>query len=192
LEGNIRLSSSGLPEFTSTGDPKFTGEVPEPDSNVQQADMLLKAGGGSVVLSKPEGLVVPLPAPPPGVQFLEVGVELEVAGAVEAAKDVNDRLDVRAFRVIKVKLEDTEGKPVPGEAFEVRGSRRQKVSGQLDESGEARVQGLSGTHCQVIFPNLQPEIVALDTEDDEQEPPAGSEDPAAEQPPPVASNEPLA
>ena len=90
-----------------------------------------------------------------------------MAGAVEASKDLNDRLDVRAFRVIRVELEDTEGKPVPGE---VRDSRRQRVRGQLNDKGEARVLGLCGTHCQVVFPNLQPEIVALDTEGDEEEP----------------------
>ncbi|MDF3071107.1 MAG: hypothetical protein K0R38_6708 [Polyangiaceae bacterium] len=137
---------------------------------------MLKSGGPTVVLPKAEGLLVPLPVAPPHVQFLEVGVELEVAGAVEASRELNDRLDVRAFRVIEVKLEDTDGKPVPGERFEVRGSRRQRVRGQLNDKGEARVLGLSGTHCQVIFPNLQPEIVALDTEDDDEEPPAAEEE----------------
>lgn len=207
LDGNIRLSPSRAPEFKSTGAPAFTGEVPATDINVEQAELLLKGGGASVVLSNNEGFVVPLPTPPPRARFLEVGVELEIAGTVEATKDVNDRLDIRAFRAIKVQLEDSEGEPVPFEAFEVRGSRRQKVSGKLDDKGEARVQGIAGTHCQVVFPNLQQEAVeSVEPSDEEEEPAAGANEPSAtaEAPPasdnapagsddaPVASNEPVA
>ena len=167
LAGSILLSSSRAPVFTGEGAPKVTGAVPPPDSDVQQTDLLLKARGSSVVLPKGEGLVVPLPVPPTLAKFLEVGVELEVSGAVEAAKEVNDCLDVRAFRSIKIELVDNEGEPVPFEKFEVRGVRREKVSGELDDKGEARVQGLSGTHCQVVFPSRQQED--LDTEETETE-----------------------
>ena len=66
----FRLASSGVPEFTATGVPEFTGEAPTPASKQQQAELLLKSGGASVVLPKAEGLVVSLPVAPPNVQFL--------------------------------------------------------------------------------------------------------------------------
>jgi hypothetical protein len=54
---------------------------------------------------------------------------------------------------IEIELCDKEGKPVPGEPYEVILPDGQSVaSGTLDEKGFARIEGIEPGNCQVVFP----------------------------------------
>lgn len=54
---------------------------------------------------------------------------------------------------IEIKLNDKDGQPVPGEAFEVWSSADEPVAtGTLDEHGFARVEGLEPGSYQITFP----------------------------------------
>ncbi len=55
---------------------------------------------------------------------------------------------------LKLKLVDEEGKPVPGERYEVITSDGKKRSGTLNNKGEAEVKGIEPGNCDVTFPNL--------------------------------------
>jgi len=55
---------------------------------------------------------------------------------------------------IGVDLKDDKGKPVPGEAFEVKHSDGTISSGTLDDQGRARVEGVPSGQCDIRFPRL--------------------------------------
>ena len=56
---------------------------------------------------------------------------------------------------IEIKLEDTEGKPVAGEAYKVTLPDGQTVAeGTLDDKGFARIDGVDPGSCKVTFPNM--------------------------------------
>jgi hypothetical protein len=55
---------------------------------------------------------------------------------------------------IGVELKDAQGKPVPGEAYEVKLSDGSITSGTLDDHGRARVEGVPSGQSQVRFPRL--------------------------------------
>jgi type VI secretion system secreted protein VgrG len=55
---------------------------------------------------------------------------------------------------IKLKLVDEEGKPVPGEAYEIKTSDGKYRTGSLNNKGEAHVKGIEPGNCEVTFPNL--------------------------------------
>ncbi|MEQ1761776.1 MAG: type VI secretion system tip protein TssI/VgrG [Pyrinomonadaceae bacterium] len=55
---------------------------------------------------------------------------------------------------IKLKMVDEEGKPVPGQAYEVKTSDGKLRKGSLNHKGEAHIQGIEPGNCDVTFPNL--------------------------------------
>ena len=56
---------------------------------------------------------------------------------------------------IEIKLEDTEGRPVAGEAYKVTLPDGQTVAeGTLDDKGFARIDGVDPGSCKVTFPNM--------------------------------------
>jgi type VI secretion system secreted protein VgrG len=56
---------------------------------------------------------------------------------------------------IEIKLEDVEGKPVPGEAYKITlPDGGTLAEGTLDEKGFARVDGIDPGSCKVTFPKL--------------------------------------
>ena len=55
---------------------------------------------------------------------------------------------------ISVELKDAKGNPVPNEGYEVKASDGSISSGNLDEKGKAKVEGLPAGQCQVRFPRL--------------------------------------
>ena len=55
---------------------------------------------------------------------------------------------------IGLELVDTEGRPVPGEAFEVTLPDQQKVTGTLDGNGKVRIEGIDPGTCTVTFPAI--------------------------------------
>jgi type VI secretion system secreted protein VgrG len=60
---------------------------------------------------------------------------------------------------IEIKLEDVEGKPVPGEAYKITLPDGATVAeGTLDEKGFARVDGIDPGSCKVTFPNLDKSV----------------------------------
>lgn len=55
---------------------------------------------------------------------------------------------------IKIKLVDEEGKPVPGEAYEIKTSDGKYRSGCLNNKGQAYIKGIEPGNCEVTFPYL--------------------------------------
>jgi len=56
---------------------------------------------------------------------------------------------------IAIKLEDEEGKPVPGERYRITLPDGQTLAeGSLDEKGEAKVENIDAGNCKVTFPDL--------------------------------------
>jgi type VI secretion system secreted protein VgrG len=55
---------------------------------------------------------------------------------------------------IEIKLEDVEGKPVPGAAYKVTMGDQTIAEGTLDDKGHARVDGIDPGSCKVTFPKL--------------------------------------
>jgi len=60
---------------------------------------------------------------------------------------------------IALKLEDADGHPVPGEAYEVTLPDNSVASGTTDENGQARVEGFEPGQCKISFPNLDKSVV---------------------------------
>jgi type VI secretion system secreted protein VgrG len=58
----------------------------------------------------------------------------------------------------EVKLLDTEGKPVAGEAYKVTLPDGSVSEGTLDDKGMARVEGIDPGSCQVTFPNMDKSV----------------------------------
>src|SRR6266446_2424882 len=59
---------------------------------------------------------------------------------------------------IAIKLEDEEGKPVPGEQYRITLPDGETLAeGSLDEKGEAKVENIDAGNCKVTFPNLDKE-----------------------------------
>ena len=56
---------------------------------------------------------------------------------------------------IAIKLEDEEGKPIPGERYRITLPDGQTLAeGSLDEKGEAKVENIDAGNCKVTFPDL--------------------------------------
>ena len=56
---------------------------------------------------------------------------------------------------IEIELVDEEGKPVPGEAYEVTlPDGTQVASGSLDHKGFKRIEGIDPGSCKITFPRL--------------------------------------
>ncbi len=55
---------------------------------------------------------------------------------------------------IEIRLEDVEGKPVPGEAYKITLGDQTIAEGTLDDKGHARVDGIDPGSCKVTFPKL--------------------------------------
>lgn len=58
----------------------------------------------------------------------------------------------------EVKLVDTEGKPVAGEAYKVTLPDGSVSEGTLDDKGMARIEGIDPGSCQVTFPNMDKSV----------------------------------
>ncbi len=55
---------------------------------------------------------------------------------------------------IGIELKDAQGKPMPGEPFQVKMSDGTVSGGSLDGNGRARVEGVTRGQCEVRFPRL--------------------------------------
>jgi type VI secretion system secreted protein VgrG len=59
---------------------------------------------------------------------------------------------------IEIELVDMEGKPVPGETYNITLPNGSVASGSLDGNGKARVDGIDPGSCKVTFPNLDKSV----------------------------------
>ena len=107
-----------------------------------------------------------LPRGPDDARFLEIAIELQVAGAIESAHLDNDRLDVPLREVVEIVLIDEEDDPIPGAKYEIR-SGLTVLSGSLDDDGFARVEHLPVKHNKITFPEFAPatNVVPVPDED---------------------------
>ncbi|MGB9466239.1 MAG: hypothetical protein WBR10_14110 [Candidatus Acidiferrum sp.] len=55
---------------------------------------------------------------------------------------------------VSIELVGDDGKPVPGEAYQITLPDGSVVQGSLDEKGRAKVNGFDPGTCKVTFPNL--------------------------------------
>jgi len=90
-----------------------------------------------------------LPAIPSEARFLEVAVELEVDGSIEASLDQNDRLDVplRNISYFEIDLADLDEAPVSDHGFELLLADGSTVSGRTDEHGIIRFDPIPSGQC---------------------------------------------
>lgn len=95
-----------------------------------------------------------LPEPPKTAHFAELGVELEIAGSVDSEKLDNDRLDLILREFAEITLLDEADEPMSGARYRVMVGDFEVASGELDDDGFARVEGLPRTECSVVFPDL--------------------------------------
>jgi hypothetical protein len=58
---------------------------------------------------------------------------------------------------IEIELIGEDGKPYPGEAYQIKLSDGSIASGTLDEKGFARVDGIEPDSCDITFPDLDKE-----------------------------------
>lgn len=72
----------------------------------------------------------------------------------ERKKSKSTKEDPKKKSWIKLKMIDEEGKPVPGEAYEIKTSDGKIRSGSLNNKGEAHIKGIEPGNCDVTFPNL--------------------------------------
>ncbi len=107
-----------------------------------------------------------LPSGPDDARFLEIAIELQVAGAIESGHLDNDRLDVPLREVAEVVLIDEDDDPIPRAKYEIR-SGLTVLSGNLDDDGFARVEHLPVKHNKVRFPEFAPatNVVPVPEED---------------------------
>lgn len=96
-------------------------------------------------------------------RHLEVGVELEIAGQVEATKEVNDMLDVFITRTnpprrpepMTVLLTDEQNEPVPGATFRIVSGGELKSGGDrgsADSNGKVEIRPRVGVQsCKIIW-----------------------------------------
>lgn len=107
-----------------------------------------------------------LPSGPDDARFLEIAIELQVAGAIESSHLDNDRLDVPLREVVEIVLIDDDDDPIPGAKYEIR-SGLTTLSGNLDGDGFARVEQLPVKHNKISFPEFAPatNVVPVPDED---------------------------
>lgn len=55
---------------------------------------------------------------------------------------------------VTIELKDTDGNPVPGEAYKLELTDGRIVEGKLDDKGTAGADGIDPGQCKVWFPNL--------------------------------------
>jgi hypothetical protein len=61
---------------------------------------------------------------------------------------------------ISIELLDDDGKPVPGEAYQITVPDGTVVQGSLDDKGRAKVSGFDPGTCKISFPNLDKDVWA--------------------------------
>jgi hypothetical protein len=105
-----------------------------------------------------------LPLEPPKARYLEVGVELEVAGALVAPLAQNDKLDVPLLGYARITLLDGDDLPLGRQRFAIQLGTREVSVGLLDDEGSALAQDLPSVHCRVTFPDLEPQTDLRRTE----------------------------
>lgn len=107
-----------------------------------------------------------LPSGPDDARFLEIAIELQIAGAIESGHLDNDRLDVPLREVAEIVLIDEDDDPIPGAKYEIR-SGLTVLSGSLDDDGFARVEHLPVKHNKIAFPEFAPatNVVPVPDED---------------------------
>jgi len=135
-----------VPEAASLS--ALTSEPPEPGpppvgSGPRTLALLLEGPSFAGVASLPlPRLILPLETPTPAPNFLELGVVIEVAGAEEASRDVNDVLDVplRPRPIFGLRVVDDVGEPLQALVELDVGGLKQQV--QTDAQGWARVDSL--------------------------------------------------
>lgn len=82
------------------------------------------------------------------------GRKMELLQRSQERKKKRPKYDPRKKSWIKLKLVDEEGKPVPGEAFEIKTSDGKYRSGSLNNKGQALISGIEQGSCEVTFPRL--------------------------------------
>jgi len=155
LSGSARLETDGSVVFTSSETVSLLGEE---ENATDRTVVTVRGGDATVVVSE---LALPLPKPPDDARYLEIGVQFEVDGQIEAALLQNDCLDLNKFRSLTIKLGDEADQPVPFEKYVVTDALGTRIEGHLDGEGTAFVQGLGSARCRVDFPDAdRVEVVA--------------------------------
>lgn len=161
LSGEVHLAS-GTPRFVLPEAAKLEYlSAPKDDEKPAQRLVLELLAGSFENLPKGAGglSVLELPERPETAHFLELGVELELAGAVEAPLDANDVLDVPldALSFFSAQVVDNKDKPLGNEAFELTLSDGSVITGNLDADGSILANPIPAGRCLLRIAPEEPE-----------------------------------
>jgi len=121
-----------------------------------QGTMVMINSGGGAGSGSPVGPCPPTaPDAPAEADNDKPGKKMQLEKqSYERKKNKPAKEDPKKKSWIKLKMVDEEGKPVPGQAYEVKTSDGKIRSGSLNHKGEAHIQGIEPGNCDVTFPNL--------------------------------------
>ncbi len=157
VAGKIEVAEPRLPIFTFAPDAKFEFDAPPPGDGKLAREVLVLFDDASFFDAPdpetPESRLR-LPEPPAEARFAELGVELEIDGAIDSEPLQNDRLDIILREFAEITLLDEADEPMSGTRYRVMVGDFEITSGELDDDGFARVEGLPNTVCSVEFPDL--------------------------------------
>jgi len=168
LAGEIHLPS-GSPRFVlpKEAEIEYLGPPPEDESTAQR--LVLQFAAGSFE-NLPQGggalNVLRLPERPEAAHFLEVAVELELDGGVEAPRDANDVLDVPldALSFFSAQVVDDKDKPLSDEPFELTLSDGSVITGTLDADGFVRANPIPAGRCLLRVAPEEPDEQEAETQ----------------------------
>ncbi len=145
VSGKLRLErSSRVPSMTLEGEAIEHDDPPPEDGEPLPFQIVIAYHGDNFTNPPtPESALalLRLPEAPEGARFFELGVELEIDGAVEAAADANDRLDVplRTVTFFDTQIKDDKDFPLDEERYELELFDGSKLSGVSDSDGRVQV-----------------------------------------------------
>lgn len=187
LEGQALAKAGNRAVFLVAKDAEFSFDEPAPTDGTLTRELEVRFDAGSfpnapkdaLSVDAAEGAQKPgeepkvnpltrlrLPSGPEDARFLEIAIELQVAGAIESGHLDNDRLDVPLREIVEIVLIDEDDDPIPGAKYEIR-SGLTVLSGSLDDDGFARVEHLPVKHNKIAFPEFAPatNVVPVPVED---------------------------
>ena len=153
LAGEVFVTASG-PRFVlpTAAEIEYLDAPPEDENLAQKLALELAAETFENVPKDAAGVQhLRLPDRPETAKFLELGVELEVNGAPEAALAVNDVLDVPLdmLSFFNAQVVDDKEEPLADRAFELTVSDGSIIEGQLDADGFARANPIPAGRCKL-------------------------------------------
>lgn len=161
LSGRLLVAKSNrTPVFTIGGPIEYESPPPEPvaegDEPAPPPRLLrLQYASPDFAASNGEGLAeLRLPEVPEGAHFLEIGVELELGGAVESGVEQNDRLDVPLdlSSFFRARIADQNDVPFANHPYDLEQPDGTIVSGKTDADGRLELNPCPKGFCVVRLP----------------------------------------